>query len=188
MRHSTKRIKQADTHEGPADAGSDKVLRKELLALLQGGNAHMSFDEVIEDFPMEHINSKARHVPYSAWHFMEHMRIAQWDILEFIRNPKHISPDYPAGYRPHPAKKADEAQWNRTVEGFLSDRKALEDMVRDEQLDLFAPVPHAGQYTIFREIVLACDHNAYHIAEIALLRQVLDLWPAGNQYLTGTEG
>ena len=77
---------------------SDKVAREELIALLDGENAHMSFDDVIADFPMEHINSKPINNPYSFWHFLEHMRIAQWDILEFIRNPRHVSPKYPEGY------------------------------------------------------------------------------------------
>ena len=114
------------------------------------------------------------------------MRIAQWDILEFIRNPKHISPDYPEGYRPRPGKHADAAQWKRTVQGFREDRKALEAIVADESIDLFAPLPHAKSYTIFREVLVAADHNAYHIGEFALLRQVLQAWPADNQYLTGT--
>ena len=76
---------------------SDKVAREELIALLDGGNAHMGFDDVIADFPMEHINSKPLNNPYSFWHFLEHIRIAQWDILEFIRNPQHVSPKYPRG-------------------------------------------------------------------------------------------
>lgn len=165
---------------------SGTVLRKELLALLTGGNAHMEFDEAIDRFPQEYRNRKASHVPYSPWQFLEHMRITQWDILEFIRNPKHISPDYPGGYRPHPGKRADQEQWDRTVEGFREDLEALKNIVRDERKDLFAPIPHARGYTIFREILLAADHNAYHLGEFALLRQVMGLWPANNQYLTGT--
>lgn len=165
---------------------ADTVLRKELLALLRGGNAHMTFDEVINEFPMENINRKAPHVPYSAWHFLEHMRITQWDILEFIRDPKHISPDYPEGYRPRPNQRADEAQWEKTVRSFRADLKALEDIVKDKKTDLFGPIPHAKDYTIFREILLASDHNAYHMGELAILRQVMDLWPAENKYLTGT--
>jgi len=146
----------------------------------------MSFDEVIADFPLEHINSKAAGVPYSPWHFVEHMRIAQWDILEFIRNPEHISPEYPEGYRPHPDERADKAQWQKTMRDFRSDLKALEAMVGNSKVDLFAPIPHAPEYTIFREILVVADHNAYHIGEIAMLRQIMDLWPAGRPYLTGT--
>jgi hypothetical protein len=165
---------------------ADQLIREELLALLKGGNAHMEFDEAVDRFPIEEINRKAPHIPYTAWHFLEHMRIAQWDIVEFIRNPKHISPDYPEGYRPRPDKRADAAQWKRTVQAFRADRKALEDIIADEGIDLFAPLPHAKSYTVFREVLLAADHNAYHIGEFALLRQVLQAWPADNQYLTGT--
>jgi hypothetical protein len=165
---------------------ADRIIREELLALLRGGNAHMSFNEVIDRFPMVSINRKADHVPYSPWHFLEHMRIAQWDILEFIRNPMHVSPDYPEGYRPHPGQRADEAQWRKTIRSFRADLKALEKMVTDDTTDLFGPIPHAKDYTLFREILLAADHNAYHIGEFAILRQVTELWPAGNQYLTGT--
>lgn len=163
----------------------DQLIRKELLALLRGGHAHMEFDEAVDRFPMDHINRKAPHIPYSAWHFLEHMRIAQWDILEFIRNPKHVSPDYPEGYRPRQDKHADEAQWTRTVQAFRNDLKDLEAIVEDRSQDLFAPLPHAKSYTIFREILTAADHNAYHIGEFALLRQALQAWPADNQYLTG---
>jgi hypothetical protein len=163
----------------------DQLVRKELLAFLRGGNAHMEFDEAVDRFPLAEINRKVPHIPYAAWHFLEHMRIAQWDILEFIRNPKHISPDYPGGYRPRPEKRADEAQWKRTVQGFREDRKALEAIVADTAVDLFAPLAHAPGYTVFREILLAADHNAYHIGEFALLRQALGAWPVDNQYLTG---
>lgn len=145
----------------------------------------MEFNEAIDRFPLEQINKKAPHVPYSPWHFVEHMRIAQWDILEFIRNPKHISPDYPEGYRPRPNRVADKARWDRTVKAFQEDLSALEEIVRDGKTDLFAPIPHAKNYTIFREILVVADHNAYHIGEFALLRQVLDLWPGDNRYLTG---
>jgi hypothetical protein len=164
----------------------DTVIRQELLALLSGGNAHMEFNEAIDRFPMKDINKKAPGVPYSPWHFLEHMRIAQWDILEFIRSPKHISPDYPEGYRPRADEHADAAQWKKTVKGIREDLKALEDIVRDEKTDLFGPIPHAKGYTVFREVLLAADHNAYHIGEFAMLRQVMDLWPADNKYLTGT--
>jgi len=164
---------------------ADDVLREELLALLDGGNAHMSFDDVVADFPMEHINSKAPHTPYSFWHFVEHIRIAQWDILEFIRNPDHVSPDYPQGYRPRPHETTDVEGWRRSIKSLQADLEALKQMVRDKKTDLFAPIPHAPGYTIFREIVLAADHNAYHIGEIAIMRQVMQLWPSDRLYLTG---
>lgn len=163
----------------------DKVVRSELLALLQGGNAHMSLDEVLIDFPEQFINQKPPNTPYSFWHFVEHLRITQWDILEFVRNPHHVSPDYPVGYRPAPEQKTDQVGWQKSCDGFRTDLEALQEMVQDETLDLLAPIPHATGYNIFREIVLAADHNAYHIGEIAIMRQIMDIWPEGNRYLTG---
>ncbi len=164
---------------------ADELLRSELLALLEGGNAHMGFAEVVADFPPEHINSKAPHTPYSFWHFVEHIRIAQWDILEFIRNPHHVSPVYPEGYRPRPTEKTDQEGWQKSINGVLADLEALEQIVRDPKTDFFAPIPHARSYNIFREIVLAADHNAYHVGELAVLRQVMNIWPSGRKYLTG---
>ncbi len=164
---------------------AQNVLREELVALLEGGNAHMGFQGALADFPLEHINSKAPNTPYSFWHFVEHIRIAQWDILEFIRDPKHVSPSYPEGYRPRPEEQTDEKGWRKSVKGVISDREALKAIVRDEKTDLYAPIPHAPDYTIFREIVLAADHTAYHTGEIAIMRQVMNLWPARNLYLTG---
>lgn len=164
----------------------ESAMRKELLALLQGGNAHFDFEEVLAQLPIYQINAKPPNTPYSFWHFVEHLRIAQWDILEFIRNPAHQSPQYPAGYRPAPDRTTDEMGWRTSCDGFLADLEALKDLVRDESIDLLAPLPHAPGYNIFREVLLAADHNAYHIGELAIMRQVMGLWPPGNRYLTGT--
>lgn len=164
---------------------ADHVMRSELLALLEGGSAHMGFDEVVADFPTEFINASPPNTPYTFWHFVEHLRIAQWDILEFVRNPRHVSPQYPTGYRPAPSQKTDLEGWLKSCGGFQSDLKALQEMVMDQSLDLLAPIPHARGYNIFREIVLAADHNAYHIGELAIMRQVMDIWPATKRYLTG---
>jgi hypothetical protein len=164
---------------------ADELVREELLALLEGGNAHMDFAEVVADFPLRHINSKPPNTPYSFWHFVEHIRITQWDILEFIRNPDHVSPSYPEGYRPRPEAKTDAEGWRRSVAGVLADLEALQEIVRDPKTDLFAPLPHAPGYTVFREIVLAADHNAYEVGELAIMRQVMGLWPPGREYLTG---
>lgn len=163
----------------------DQVLRKELLALLENGNAHMGFEDVVSRFPPKFINHKPPRTPYSFWHFVEHIRIAQWDILEFIRNPQHVSPPYPEGYRPGPDQTTDENGWRHSCAAVISDLSSLKEMVRDPANDLFAPIPHARDYTIFREIVLAADHNAYHVGELAILRQVTGIWPEGMEYLTG---
>ena len=163
----------------------DRIIREQLIALLDGGNSHMDFEGVIADFPLQFINSKAPGVPYSPWHFLEHMRIAQWDILEFIRNPAHVSPDYPEGYRPRADEIADEARWHKTIKDFKADLRELQNMVVDPGTDLYSPIPHARDYTIFREILVVADHNGYHIGELAMLRQVMDLWPESSLYLTG---
>jgi len=155
---------------------SDQIVREQLLALLQGGNAHMSFEQAVAHFPEEHFNSKPANVSYTPWHILEHIRIAQWDILEFIRNPNHESPQWPSGYWPDPAEAADKDQWDITISLFLSNLQALRDIVVDPNMDLYAPIPHAADYTIFREILVVADHNAYHVGEFAILRQVMSTW------------
>jgi hypothetical protein len=156
----------------------DRVVREQLLSLLRGGNAHMSFDEAVAEFPLEHINSRPPNVTYSPWHLLEHIRIAQWDILEYIRNSEHVSPQWPEGYWPPPEQQADEMKWHKTINDFRADLESLQGLVEDSGMDLYAPVPHATTCTIFREILIVADHNAYHIGEFAILRQVTGTWAA----------
>ena len=155
----------------------DRVIRKELLALLRGGEAHMSFDSAVSGFSMKDINTSVPNGTYTVWHLLEHMRIAQWDILEFIRNPGHISPDFPAGYWPRPDVKATAALWKKTVKDIGADLKAVQEIVKDPGTDFFSPMPDAKDYTVFREILLVADHNAYHVAEFVSLRRVLNMKP-----------
>lgn len=166
---------------------TDTTMRSELISLLEGANAHMSFEEAVAEIPLPRINEKPPRTPYSLWHFVEHIRIAQWDILEFIRNPQHVSPDYPMGYRPSPDTTTNEEGWLNSLEGVHSDLRALKAIVMDPHTNLLAPLPHASGYTIFREILTVADHNAYHIGELALLRQVMGMWPDHLAYLTGKE-
>jgi hypothetical protein len=156
--------------------GSDHVVREQLLALLRGGNAHMPFDEAVAGFPLAHINDYPPHVPYTPWHLLEHLRIAQWDILKFIRNPAHISPSWPEGYWPPRSAHADAETWVSTITAFQADLHALQELVADPATDLYAALPHAQDYTILREILVVADHNAYHIGEFAILRQVMETW------------
>lgn len=156
----------------------DDVMRQQLLALLRGGNAHMPFDAAVADFPTEYINTPAPNVSYTPWHLLEHLRIAQWDILEFIRNPDHASPDWPEGYWPARDATTDAAGWQATIDAFHADLAALEDIVTDPETDVLAPISHAPDYTVFREILVVADHNAYHVGEFAILRQVMETWPA----------
>jgi hypothetical protein len=136
----------------------------------------MSFDQAVADFPIERINSLPPNVSYTPWHLLEHIRIAQWDILEFTRDPDHVSPRWPEGYWPSPDEQADEVKWETTISDFRADLRALQDMVEDSSTDLYAPLGHATDYTVLREILLVADHNAYHIGEFAVLRQVMDTW------------
>jgi hypothetical protein len=159
---------------------TDKIIREQLLALLRGGNAHLGFDDAVANFPPEHINTKPPNVSYTPWHLLEHIRIAQGDILEFVRNPDHVSPSWPEGYWPAPDEQADQARWQQTINEFRADLKAIENLVTDPNTDFFSPIPHAPGYTIFREILLVADHNAYHIGEFAILRQVMDTWGRQN--------
>lgn len=158
-----------------------QVMREQLLALLRGKNAHLSFDQAVADFPIEAINRQPPHVPYTPWHLLEHIRIAQWDILEFVLNPGHVSPDWPEGYWPNPTALANQAKWEETLAAFRADLQAIEALVNDPHTDLLAPLPHAPDYTIFREVLLVADHNAYHIGEFAILRQVMNTWPANSK-------
>jgi hypothetical protein len=156
--------------------GADDILRKQLLQLLRGGNAHLTFDQAVTDFPPEDINKQTHNVPCSAWQLLEHIRIAQWDILEFILNPDHVSPQLPEGYWPAKGITADENDWEKTIRNIHKDMNILQDLVANPDTDLTAPIPHARDYTILREILLVSDHNAYHIGEFAILREVMDNW------------
>jgi len=155
----------------------DKAIREELLALLRGGNAHMSFDAAVSGFPMEEINRQVPNGTYKVWHLLEHMRIAQRDILEFVRSPDHVSPVFPDGYWPRPDETATPAMWRKSVSAIRSDLKAFQELAADPKTDLFGPIPHAKAYTVFREILLAADHNAYHLGELVSVRRILNLKP-----------
>jgi hypothetical protein len=151
----------------------DKEVRKQLLYQLDGGNAHAPFPEIIEGYPIEIVNQAPPGAPFNAWGVLEHMRIAQWDILEFIRNPKHVSPQWPEDTWPPPGQQADAAMWQGSVDTVLAEWKALRDIVDDPNTDLYSDIPHAPGYTILREILVVSDHNAYHMAELAMLRTML---------------
>ena len=152
---------------------TEEILRNHLLC---GGNAHMGFDNAVKEFPMEHINTRPPNVPYTPWHLLEHIRLAQWDILEFTRDPDHVSPPWPEGYWPSPDEEADAAMWQKTLQDFRADLASLQEMVEDPNTDLESDLPHAPGYTVLREILLVADHNAYHIGEFAILRQVMGTW------------
>ncbi|MFL6230231.1 MAG: DinB family protein [Pyrinomonadaceae bacterium] len=151
----------------------DASLREHLLFLLRGGGAHVHFDEVVKDFPVEQVNGAVEGVPYTPWQVLEHMRIAQWDILEFSRNPSHVSPPWPEGYWADKQLAADAEAWRKSVEAYRADLKAMCELVEDPSTDLYAPVPHGDGQTALREALLVADHNAYHLGVLVVLKRAL---------------
>jgi hypothetical protein len=155
---------------------NDKVLREHVLDLLIGEGAHLNFDGVIKDMP-ENLRGKRPHGgAHSPWEMLEHLRIAQWDILEFIRNPRHVSPEFPGGYWPGSQAPAIEKDWDESAEAFRKNLRELADLVANESTDLLAALPHGNGKTLLREALLAADHNAYHLGELVTLRRVLGAW------------
>jgi hypothetical protein len=157
---------------------TDKALRDHLLALLRGRQAAMTFDDVVEDFPPDKMNALAPNVSYTPWHVIEHLRITQWDILDYMRNPGYQHMAWPKDYWPDKDATADIAAWEKTVQSFRSDMDAVRAIVTDPKTDFYTPIPHGyGGHTILREVLLVADHNAYHVGELGLMRQILDAWP-----------
>ncbi len=159
-----------------------KALRQHLLYLLRGGGAHIDFERGIAGLPAELRGVKPAGLPFTAWRQLEHMRIAQWDILEFSRNPKHVSPKWPEGYWPASDTPPGDGAWDRSVKAFRADLKATEDLVANASTDLLARIPHGEGQTILREALLLADHNAYHLGQLVLLRRLLGAWPGEDQF------
>jgi hypothetical protein len=154
----------------------DKPLRDQLLALLRGGNAHAGFDATVADLAPEHRGVRPEGTPHSAWQLLEHLRIAQRDILEFSRDPQHVSPKWPDGYWPKDPAPPGETAWDESVAAFSRDNQALQDRVADPKNDLHAPLPWGDGQTLLREALLAADHNAYHLGQLILVRRLLGAW------------
>jgi hypothetical protein len=154
----------------------DAALRQHLLKLLKGEGAHLSVEEAFQDWPAKLRGAKPAGSPHTPWQLVEHLRIAQWDILEFSRNPKHVSPEFPHGYWPKTASPPDEGAWDASVASFLAELKAMQDLVADSRNVLFARVRHPdaeAHHTLLREALILVDHNSYHIGQLILLRRML---------------
>jgi len=154
----------------------DAGLRKHIIDLLRGGNAHADFEKAIGGLPAALRGARVPNLPYSVWGLVEHMRIAQWDILEFSRNAEHVSPKWPEGYWPATDAPPDAAAWEASLASFRRDLSALQALVRDPTTDLLKPIPHGTGQTVLREALLAADHNAYHVGELVALRRLLGAW------------
>lgn len=157
---------------------ADNLLREHLVRLLKEGNAHLTFDAAVADFPAKLRGKRVQGLPHTAWMLVEHLRIAQWDILEFSRNPRHVSPEWPKGYWPTSAAPRNQKEWNDSLRSFANDRRAIERLVNNRKTDLFAPLTWGGGQTILREVLLVADHNAYHVGQLVHLRRLLGAWGA----------
>jgi DinB superfamily len=155
---------------------SHAALRKQLAENLRSGHAHADFAQSIKDFPSELRGKRPEGALHSPWEVLEHMRIAQWDILEFSRNGEHESPKWPEGYWPPKPEPADDKAWHRSVHQFRQDTDAFCQLIEDGSNDLLAKIPHGDGQTLLREALLAADHNAYHLGELVLLRRLLGAW------------
>ena len=155
-----------------------RQLREHVLYLLNGGGAHARFDDVMKDMPEKLRVVKPHGLPHTAWMLLEHLRLGQWDILEFSRNSKHRSPEWPKGYWPKTEAPPSSAAWNKSIQQFRKDLKAMQDLVASPKADLYARIPWGDGQTILREALLLADHNAYHLGQLVDLRRLLGAWPA----------
>ena len=155
---------------------NDNTLRQHIVSLLNSGDAHANFDAAVQNMPLDLRGKKPAGAEHSPWQVLEHLRIALWDILEFARNAKHKSPEFPQGYWPSTQAPPDDKAWDKSAASFRSDLEALIKLVSDEKTDLFAKIPHGDGQTVLRQALVAADHNAYHLGELVLLRRELGGW------------
>ena len=152
------------------------ALRRHVVELLESSHAHLNLDAAIKGLPPKLRGAKPKGAPHTAWQLLEHIRIAQWDILEFSREPKHVSPAWPDGYWPKTEAPPSVAAWNQSVRKARADLEAMKKLVSSPKSDLFTRIPHGTGQTLLREALLIADHNAYHIGQLVLLRRLLGAW------------
>jgi len=154
----------------------DKALREHLLELLKGGGAHAKFGDAVADLPDDLRGKKVEGLPYTFWMVLEHMRIAQWDILDFSVNPKYKAMKWPDGYWPKTEAPPSAAAWNNSIKEFKKDLKAMQDLVANPKTDLYAKILWGEGQTVLREALLVADHNAYHLGQLVTLRRLSGAW------------
>lgn len=155
----------------------DDSVRKHVLYLLRGGGAHMSFDDFVGSFPADLCDRQIPGLPYTPWQVLEHMRLAQSDILEFSRDANHVSPEFPKGYWPRPDDLGSPVLWQQTIDAFREDLRQMEALVEDLSTDLYAKIPHGDGQTILREALLIADHNAYHLGVLTVMARIAKTVP-----------
>ena len=177
MKRKKTKTKTTARNKKKAAPGGDRALREQVIYLLKGGGAHVHFMDGLDGFPAAKYGAFAQGLPHTGWQLLEHSRIAQWDILEFSRNPKHVSPDFPGGYWPKTPVPPDEKAWESSVQAFERDLKEMVALVENPKTNLFAKIPHGEGQTILREALVLADHNAYHLGQLVDLRRALGAWP-----------
>jgi len=159
------------------DMHHHQALCEHVIYLLEGGGAHLDFETAVFDLPAESRGRKPDILPHTAWELVEHMRLCQWDILEYCCDPKHVSPEFPEGYWPSESAPANDAAWESSLESFRRDLASMRDLVNAPHVDLLAPIPHGEKgHTILREALLIVDHNAYHLGQLVIVRKALGVW------------
>lgn len=172
---ATKAVSEKKRSSNPSKT-NDQELREQLTTLLKGGGSHVSFADAVADFPEGKRGTYAPGLPHSGWELLEHLRIAQWDILEFSRDSKHVSPDWPSGYWPAASAPPNDREWEKSLHAFEHELSEFGKLVLDPKTDLFAKIPHGTGQTILREALLLADHNAYHIGQFVIVRRLLGAW------------
>ena len=154
----------------------DKALREELVDLLRSGHAHATFDQAVKDFPPDKMGVRPAGSPHSAWELLEHMRIAQNDIVLFSQSADHVSPEFPDGYWPKSPGPKDPSAWKESVRALQQDLADFEKLLRDPGRDLYTRFPWGDGQTLLREALLIADHNAYHLGQLLLVRRLVGAW------------
>ncbi len=160
----------------PRRADPHRALRDHVIELLRGGHAHVTVREAIGDWPVELRGTRPAGQPFTPWRLLEHVRISQWDIVEFAKSAEHVSPEWPAGYWPQQDTPPEAAAWDTSVAQVERDLRTMERLVADPKTDLFARIPHGTGQTVLREALVLADHNAYHLGQLVLLRRLLGAW------------
>jgi DinB superfamily len=174
-KRTARRVTSKKTTRASASTPTDKSLRGHLLYLLRDGGAHVDFDAATGDWPVQLAGAKVANFPHTAWMLLEHMRIAQWDILEFSRNPRHKSPKWPDDYWPTSEAPPSEKAWKDSIGAFKKDLRAIEQLISNQRTDLYAKLPWGDGQTILREALLVADHNAYHLGQLVMLRKSIGI-------------
>ena len=156
---------------------NDTALREHVIKLLEGGQAHATFENAVRGFPLDRVGVRPKGLPYSGWELLEHMRIAQEDILRFSISADYESPKWPEGYWPADPAPEKESHWARSVKAVRKDLAEFQALVRDPKQDLYRKFPWGDGQTLLREALLIADHNAYHIGQLVLVRRLLGVWP-----------